>query len=594
MKSDFVLLVVLAVGVIHILCATSVQDVDAAATQMAILPANLPTWFPKCAEKNITKENCVCPTLKSLELSIELACPNNSVSNKTNNATQLTNGKIPTTNVQTTPATICTLIGNVPCSSCKEILSYQKNCMNPTFFPITEEDIEIKEECQKLRISGQECHCEKLYHFEKLGTLCGLNTEEVRRTFVLNVDLESFCIDLNITKEECVCPDLRTTKPQLGDICDLYKNNNVELQVTCDLDKRVETQAGFTIAACVFGVIGNFLVLIVRSQQWHNSIHYKLISGLAVADLLFSILQILYHIPKMLVGCKWAYGLAMCKILHSCLGLSYAIDLGFIVIIAIERYMAIVHPFTDLLTDFRVYLLLIWNIVFSMVAVIPAFMVLTIDDTGRCVEDWHGYALTSLGYSWILLIVYFLLPVAITAVLYRFSMCALQRSLKRRMSAVNEASRSRLAVENRRILLVLSALLAALVILVSPNRIIWIVLDYIGTSRIDHDTLISLKIFAIVPYSLHIMVNPIIYSLVDKRFRNNAKFILLHFKRRRSSGGLGLSTSGSGVIPMAERVNNYLDVSNARPSGNSPLHSSTAEQNGKTFSTSKQSVGYYT
>lgn len=511
--------------------------------QMAITPADLPEWVPECIEKNLKTQPCTCARLKYM--GIEEVCNINVTS-----TANITN--------------VCLALNYTqPNCTCDELTMHRENCSTTTYTSISGDDHVIFKKCQQLGIPKKDCHCETLFAQSDYTFFCGMTKESVRKTMYVDGDINTICAEENVTEEQCVCPDLKETHPSVGAICDLLNDENIQVEISCSLDNRIKAQAQFTIVASVFGVIGNLLVLVVRSQQWKNSIHYKLISGLAFADLLFSILQIVYHVPKIVVGCKWPYGLAMCKILHSLLGLSYSIDLGFIVIIAVERYIAIVHPFSDLLTEGRVCMLLAVNLVFSLISVIPSFEVLTINDVGRCVENWDGYAFTSLTYSWVLLIVYFLLPVIITAVLYRSSMFALKRSLKRRMSAVSEASKSRLALENRRILLVLSALLVALVILVSPNRIIWIVLDYVGANNIDTSTLTTLKILGIVPYSLHIIVNPVIYSLVDKRFRNNAKFLLMHLKRRTTSSHGYSQSEGSGAngIVMSERKTQHLDVS---------------------------------
>ena len=66
----------------------------------------------------------------------------------------------------------------------------------------------------------------------------------------------------------------------------------------------------------------------------------------------------------------------------------------------------------------------------------------------------------------------------------------------------------------------LIAVLLAFCLLVGPNKIIWIVNSYIDFTKLDTVTFRVVKYLSLFPYMFHVSVNPIIYSITDKTFRD--------------------------------------------------------------------------
>ena len=480
------------------------------------------SWIQVCQSSAVPYESCKCPALRdfqertdSHELSADLFL-------------------------------MCSEIG-IPLEFCSyQTLEdhYSEHCLRQPV--INDEDVQA--ECREIGLSKETCTCPNLYHAKNLTSICygDLLAGSLRENPF--TDLNEICeyFSINVT---CKCPDIGNINATFKQICDFFKQPTSQ-DTKCEIDSYTKGRKIFVIIVSIFGIIGNSLVIIIRSQQWKNSIHYRLISGLALTDLTFSVLQILYNAPAIGGHCKWGYGPVMCK-MHALLGISYSIDLGFTVIISIERFIAIVYPISNFFEKGTALCCVLFNITYSIIGVIPAIMVLNISETGICQESWAGFPLTSLQYTWILMVFYFLVPVTITAVLYNKSMCELKRSLFRRISAIHGASRNKLLLENRRILLVMNTILVTLVLLVSPHHIYWLVMEYVGSKNIDSDMLIVFRLIAYVPFSLTVMINPVIYSLVDRHFRLNASYLLLNLKHRNIN--FSSSSTTLNTFLMAER-----------------------------------------
>nr|AKQ63073.1 allatostatin-A receptor 1 [Platynereis dumerilii] len=96
---------------------------------------------------------------------------------------------------------------------------------------------------------------------------------------------------------------------------------------------------------CILGFIGNLLVIVVvlLIQKMRNTTNL-LILNLAVADLLFIIICVpftaeLYAMPV------WPFGNVWCKLYQYLINVSVYVGAYTLVLIAIDRYIAVVHPF---------------------------------------------------------------------------------------------------------------------------------------------------------------------------------------------------------------------------------------------------------
>jgi len=339
------------------------------------------------------------------------------------------------------------------------------------------------------------------------------------------LSLPEICAIINYPLENCTCdnlPEFCLTKEQ-------------KYQFTCSFDTDL-VEAIVKVIANILGLLGNYLVLHVAYIHRKKIGQYrKLIAMLALYDFIFSILSMLTAIP-LFWTCKWVYGPFMCKLLRPALNLGSIVALGLIVIIAIERYYGIARPFEKkpLLKNF--IFLNTMNILISIAIIIPLFVTLEINQDGRCSENWKGNKVSSLVYSWFLMIATFILPLMTISFFYYKILSFLHRQQKQTEGVfTNDKQQALNRIKGfRRITKILVAILVAYVVLVFPNRIVWVILDSLGTSNISITTYRILKYVGLFPYMFHVAINPIIYSAIDRKFRSEVKQVFQSKHKHRS------------------------------------------------------------
>ena len=106
---------------------------------------------------------------------------------------------------------------------------------------------------------------------------------------------------------------------------------------------------GKTFAFCVVSLIGNFLIgaIVIRIKPMRRTINY-LILNMAMSDLILPV----FAFPRLLTalyGGHWLidgdFGLALCKLTYSMQEVSTAVSIQSLVLIAVDRFGAVVFPF---------------------------------------------------------------------------------------------------------------------------------------------------------------------------------------------------------------------------------------------------------
>ena len=375
-----------------------------------------------------------------------------------------------------------------------------------------------------------------------------------RRTIKISLggNLQDFCVQVKIPKENCQCP-------KLGSVCRYFDTEqavNVKVLV-CSKVHKIRTN--IIIGVSSIGIFGNLLCLLVTVMNDKNTICRKIIGMLAFADLVFSSLQFVVTVPGFWT-CEWIYNPITCKFLYSMINSTGIMALGFILIISLERFNGIVKPFLDTSSNKKVFLMTLLNISLALIFVVPTILVSKIKDLGHgslCKEDWP-FKSYSLAYSWFLLMVTFVIPITIISYLYLRIVKSLKDSQNHTQRTFSNKDLSRRKKEDIRITIIIAYLLISFTILVSPNRILWVLLDHNVFNKFSTDTLAFINLGASVPYTIHACVNPIIYSVIDKRFRKSLSLFFykltcqrkaaIHIKEKfKSSFNLSTDTNTSSV-----------------------------------------------
>lgn len=364
--------------------------------------------------------------------------------------------------------------------------------------------------------------------------------------------VKQFCKILFPNKTNCTCSTVEAKLPTFK--CTNTSDSTPDNKKKCNVSLITLTRASLTIAIAVLGAFGNALVLLVRflpnrqsfAQQRKNrqSVHQRLIAGLAFSDLIFACLFMVTYAPETSM-CWWPYGNVFCKISKSLLMTSFALDITLIFVIAVERYYGIVYSHRGPWSQAKCNAV-VWPLVFICVGLsAPLFFVYAVSRSGHCVEDWARVSAKngSLVYSWISFLCFFLLPVVTVTVLHVRSLMWLHRTVfGHLMENLDDVTRLRFVKDNRRILTIMITILVSFALLVGPSHVVWLYYDHYGLNRVSFNTRLVLRLFCETTYAFHVAANPVIYSLVDSSFRKELKLLLCSFgnggrRERNQSGG---------------------------------------------------------
>ncbi|XP_065648643.1 C-C chemokine receptor type 5 isoform X3 [Hydra vulgaris] len=336
-------------------------------------------------------------------------------------------------------------------------------------------------------------------------------TEE---NYFSGMTLDQVCQLFEVNSENCSC-----SNPSFDFFCN-DQSEQGEITFTCDTVSNKVTGISNLISS-VFALIGNGFVVGFGICSWKDlSIFRQLILGLAISDLIFAIIEFILSIPRIWT-CHWLYGLLMCKVLSAVLAASANIAVGFIVIVAVDRYIGIVHIFSKTLNQTLLRVIVIINVVAGILSVLPPLLVLQVTNFETCEENWSSRK--SSVYTMVLFFVYYLIPVIALIVLYCIIIAWLKKAYLK-CKALNNAQKISRLKKNKRTLVMLISILACFTVLVLPNRAVWIIKDFYSLSNINDNNLFRfLKIILEISYGLHAAVNPIIYSVVDPRFQFQMK-----------------------------------------------------------------------
>ena len=343
--------------------------------------------------------------------------------------------------------------------------------------------------------------------------------EEKEMIDITRFSLPQFCQLSNLTETLCECPSVH---PVMIQICRIFETiNPTHIPIRCN---SVQRHGILMVPLLILGIIGNSLVILVVKQQWRKSSNsQKLVGVLALPDILFLIVSFGNEMENLLT-CQWTLGDFMCKAFSFGSIFTTTTALGFILIISIDRYYGIVHPFSLYITKKKIWIMITINIILSIAVALPVFFVSN-SNTGTCSENWHIPS-HSLIYSWVTFFVGFLLPILAISFFYVQILTKLRAAQSRIQQNLSERQQLQRRRENNRMALILACLVIFFFVLVLPNKIYWILQNYdVLEKLLTRNQYRIVKWVAFSAYVLHASINPLIYSIVDKRFRTNLKVI---------------------------------------------------------------------
>nr|XP_039259778.1 uncharacterized protein LOC120336221 isoform X1 [Styela clava] len=149
--------------------------------------------------------------------------------------------------------------------------------------------------------------------------------------------------------------DLDELVEEVAKNMEVDNNNGIELQFTTEGEQKEVniTLTFFRILVCVFGILGNILVIfvILVLSEYRKAVTHWYVLQLAIADSIF-LLTIPFRISEDIEN-TWIFPEWMCKAKETILFLNYYSSIAFLVVMSIDRYIAVCHGFSSFLQKFR-------------------------------------------------------------------------------------------------------------------------------------------------------------------------------------------------------------------------------------------------
>ena len=281
--------------------------------------------------------------------------------------------------------------------------------------------------------------------------------------------------------------------------------------------------------SAVIGFLLNMLVIVVRFVKRRTMTTFQLLlATIAFNDMILSLL-FGFMSALMLNNFTWIYHPSTCRILFPMVTNFMSVNVGCMFTVSYERYRAIMNPFKPKISMKRtiVAISLIW--VLSIASAIPNIVALHIQPNGECRESWNDEISPQI-YSSCLLILLYVFPLSSMIVMHIIIGLKLRRA-RNRFGMQGRASCSRHNMKNNvQTIKLLLSITIAFSIFVLPTKLYYFVWD-LAPSLITDDAATFLSGYKSL-YYIHVIVNPILYSLTSSKFRKDLKDVMIRQKLR--------------------------------------------------------------
>lgn len=350
-------------------------------------------------------------------------------------------------------------------------------------------------------------------------------TQAVVQSFI---SLPQLCKMFDIPEENCTC-DIFEIPEDSDTLCKYSENNETVSEVRLIYVPELSIPVGVVaLVASVYGIFGNAVVIGVLMRIGRNLSRCKQIIGaLAVSDLIFSVWQLVLSIPLLWTN-KWIYGGFLCKILKGGKVTGELLYIGFVLILAIERFLAIVKKGAKI-SSFKIKFALVINVIIALMTVTPLLILYDVTNDGRCDGTWKNMRNNSTYYDWLITVLYFIIPLSAIVMLLSKSMKELNkqsRITKITFTSAHCNINEKMINKNKQMIKMIFGMLTAYAVCILPNRLVSFYLDFYIKS-IGSKTYITLCYVGLITYSILVAVNPTIYFIIDYTWRANMKEIIL-------------------------------------------------------------------
>ena len=295
-------------------------------------------------------------------------------------------------------------------------------------------------------------------------------------------------------------------------------------------------------AVILLSFFGNvMIVLVVHRNHRMRSITNYLIINMALADLattFINMIPTLYWIVRAVdvwhVG--GVLGDLFCKFLNFIQSVTVGVSVFTLVAIAVDRFFAIFWPLKRIIT-FRVAKGVIAGVwVSSFLISGPLLLVLSLEK-GECIETWDPLfdtQIASRDYTIALFIVFYALPLCITACLYSLIMTKLWRRRTPGQETINNQEHKEKI--NRKVLRMLVTVVVIFTLCWLPLYVRMFVLYSVDPERFRCGLPYEMDFIPLFLGHANSAINPYLYVIFNENYRRGFATAFSRRNRKRQSG----------------------------------------------------------
>lgn len=304
------------------------------------------------------------------------------------------------------------------------------------------------------------------------------------------------------------------------------------------------------------GFLENVIIVcvVIKNRRLHVPTNIFILA-LAMSDILLCSFNLPFQLHYQLTD-QWAFGDTLCRVIMPTYGVPVFVSSMSILMIAIDRYMLIVHPFRNRMTSFTAVCLVVSITVFTTLLAIPIIMQMeykVIDLPALriyrtfCIERWTSLKLRHI-YTVSTILIQFFIPLVATSFLY----IQISNVLKRRPIKKNERQN-----KNKT-----NKILISIVLLFS---ICWLPWNVFALTLEFNFTVVSLRHLKLIDVLLKIFamgsacINPFLYGWLNENFRKELNVMVKRQGRNRirQNGHAYTNADASRTEPMLDKVEKY-------------------------------------
>ena len=296
----------------------------------------------------------------------------------------------------------------------------------------------------------------------------------------------------------------------------------------------------------LYVLYGNVLVLGIfyKFKQMRRSTTNKFIFNMAVCDFARSIFYLPINLASAIAdSVKWLiggdFGLFLCKLFPFVGEVTIAVSILTLVVIAVDRFYAILFPLRKgILTQkvCQLTIILTWILAIGLYSSI--FYTAKLDDHGTCIMDWGPYFddyKTQKHYYISLFVILYAVPLSLITILYLAIFFELHKSTTHECNGFHEQERRK---ENKRILQMLVSVVILFALTWAPLHVYaFLRYFYINTTLNSHliCQMHALQIITVFTMNFGCAINPFLYFIFLEKYRNNLKVVLVYLLNKKPS-----------------------------------------------------------